>query len=158
MATIEIQTPVGRIALEGRDGRLGAVRFEGRARAEAPRSPELVAAAAQLEGYFFGRRRSFDLPLALPPMPFDRRVLIVVGQIPYGGRTSYGEVTARLGLEPCEVRRVAAAIGRNPLPIVIPCHRVVGADGSLTGYGGGLARKAQLLAHELGQLQLALRR
>ena len=156
MATIEIQSPVGRLALEGRDGRLSAVRFDGRGDAGVSEDLELVAPAAQLEEYFSGGRRSFDLPLALPPTPFDRRVLTVVGEIPYGARTTYGEVTGRVGLGIDEVRKVAAAIGRNPLPIVIPCHRVVGADGSLTGYGGGLARKAQLLAHELGQLQLVL--
>ena len=83
-------------------------------------------------------------------------MLEVVGGIPYGERTSYGQVTAALGLERDQVRKVAAAIGRNPLPILVPCHRVVGADGSLTGYGGGLERKARLLALEADQLQLAV--
>jgi methylated-DNA-[protein]-cysteine S-methyltransferase len=88
--------------------------------------------------------------------PFDRRVLRALTEIPYGERISYCELTARLGIPADGVRKVAAAVGRNPLPIVIPCHRVVGADGGLVGYGGGLVRKGRLLALEAGQLQLAV--
>ena len=110
----------------------------------------------QLEQYFAGHRRAFELPLELPDGPFDRRVLTAVGEIPYGERATYGELTAKLGLHPEDVRTVAAAIARNPLPILLPCHRVIGADGRLVGYGGGLERKARLLALEAGQLQLAM--
>jgi methylated-DNA-[protein]-cysteine S-methyltransferase len=103
-----------------------------------------------------GRRRTFELPLEPAAGPFDRRVLRALTEIPYGERISYGELTARLGIPADGVRKVAAAVGRNPLPIVIPCHRVVGADGGLVGYGGGLVRKARLLALEADQLQLAV--
>ena len=154
--TLEIPSPVGGLALEARGGLLVALRFEGSG-APAPTDPdgELDAAALQLAEYFSGKRRAFELPLAQPSAAFDREVLNVVGEIPYGERTSYGRVTAALGLGRDQVRKVAAAIGRNPLPILVPCHRVVGADGSLTGYGGGLERKAHLLALEAGQLELA---
>jgi methylated-DNA-[protein]-cysteine S-methyltransferase len=154
--TLEIPSPVGRLALEARGGLLVALRFEGSG-GHAPTDPgdELDAAALQLAEYFSGKRRAFELPLAQPSAAFDREVLNVVGKIPYGERSSYGRVTAALGLGRDQVRKVAAAIGRNPLPILVPCHRVVGADGSLTGYGGGLERKAHLLALEAGQLQLA---
>jgi methylated-DNA-[protein]-cysteine S-methyltransferase len=154
-ATLAIRSPVGRLVLEAKSGLLTALRFDAPSTA-CPCGPELAAAAAQLEQYFGGGRRSFELPLQLPERPFDRRVLTAVGEIPHGERATYGEVTAtlRLGLE--DVRMVAAAIARNPLPILIPCHRVVGAGGRLVGYGGGLERKARLLALEVGQLQLAM--
>jgi methylated-DNA-[protein]-cysteine S-methyltransferase len=152
--TLEIPSPLGRLALEAKAGRLTALRFDGRGGAGGPAGPELAAAAEQLAQYFAGHRRAFQLPLELPRGPFDRRVLTAVGEIPHGERTSYGKLTATLGLQPEDVRMVAAAIARNPLPILLPCHRVVGADGRLIGYGGGLDRKAQLLALEAGQLQL----
>jgi methylated-DNA-[protein]-cysteine S-methyltransferase len=156
MTTIEIPSPVGPLALEARNGLLVALRFDGRGEgAAAEPGSELAAAAFQLAEYFSGKRRVFELPLAQPGAAFDREVLKVVGEIPCGERTSYGQVTAKLGLRRDQVRKVAAAIGRNPLPILVPCHRVVGADGSLTGYGGGLERKARLLALEAGQLTLA---
>lgn len=152
--TIEIPSPLGPLVVETRDGRVKALRFESRSDAGGASGPELAAAGLQLTEYFSGSRRAFELPLEQPRARFDREVLAVVGGIPYGERTSYGEVTASLSLGRDQVRKVAAAIGRNPLPILVPCHRVVGADGSLTGYGGGLGRKAQLLALEAGQTQL----
>jgi methylated-DNA-[protein]-cysteine S-methyltransferase len=153
---LDIPSPLGRLGLEAKAGRLTALRFDGRGGEAGPRSPELAAAAVQLEQYFAGRRRAFELPLELPDGPFDRRVLTALGEIPYGERCTYGELTAKLGLQPEDVRTVAAAIARNPLPILLPCHRVIGADGRLVGYGGGLERKARLLALEAGQLQLAM--
>jgi methylated-DNA-[protein]-cysteine S-methyltransferase len=155
-ASLTVSSPVGPLAVEARDGRVVAVRFDTRRRAGQGEVPELVAAATQLEEYFGGRRRRFDLPLDPSAGPFDRRVLAALTDIPYGERISYGELTARLGIPSADVRKVAAAVGRNPVPILIPCHRVVGADGGLVGYGGGLTRKAQLLALEAGQLQLAV--
>jgi methylated-DNA-[protein]-cysteine S-methyltransferase len=153
--TIEIPSPVGPLIVEAGGGRIRAVSYgRGSGGGSAP-GPELEAARLQLAEYFSGGRREFELPLDPPGQGFDGRVLAAVGQIPYGERRAYGEVTQGLGLSRDQVRKVAAAIGRNPLPILIPCHRVVGADGSLTGYGGGLARKAQLLALEAGQPQLA---
>ncbi len=153
--TIVTPSPMGPLVVEARNGRLSALRFEQRCDTSPESGPELAAAGLQLTEYFSGNRRAFELPLEQPRARFDREVLAVVGGIPYGERTSYGEVTAMLGLGRNQVRKVAAAIGRNPLPILVPCHRVVGADGSLTGYGGGLRRKAQLLALEAGQMQLA---
>jgi methylated-DNA-[protein]-cysteine S-methyltransferase len=150
-ATMRIRSPLGWLALEERQGVLTGLRFDGRADSTAGSSDVLDRVAAQLAEYFAGRRRAFELPLAQPGTPLARAVAGALAEIGYGSRATYGEVTARLGLEPAEVRKVAAAIGRNPLPILIPCHRVIGADGSLTGYGGGLARKAQLLALEAGQ-------
>jgi methylated-DNA-[protein]-cysteine S-methyltransferase len=154
--TLVIPSPIGPLTLEARNGLLIAVRFGARGGPSAPPRGEVATAALQLSEYFAGTRQAFELSLAQPRAAFDRAVLSVVREIPYGERTSYGQVTAALGLDRDQVRRVAAAIGRNPLPIVVPCHRVVGADGSLTGYGGGLPRKAQLLALEADQLQLAV--
>jgi methylated-DNA-[protein]-cysteine S-methyltransferase len=154
--TLEIPSPVGPLVLEAKAGRLTALRFDRRAGGGGPSSPELAAAAEQLEQYFAGRRREFELPLSPPEGLFDRRVLTAVGEIPHGEWATYGEVTAKLGLPADDVRAVAAAIGRNPLPILVPCHRVVGANGRLIGYGGGLERKARLLALEAGQLELAM--
>jgi methylated-DNA-[protein]-cysteine S-methyltransferase len=153
--TIEIPSPVGPLVVEARGGRIRAVRFDRRGLGRLAHCPELEAARLQLAEYFSGSRREFELPMDPPEQEFDRRVLAAVGRIRFGERRAYGEVTETLGLPRDQVRKVAAAVGRNPLPILIPCHRVVGADGSLTGYGGGLARKAHLLALEAGQLQLA---
>jgi methylated-DNA-[protein]-cysteine S-methyltransferase len=101
----------------------------------------------QLDAYLERRRRSFDLPLAPRGTPFQQRVWRALQAIPYAGTASYGEVAQRIG-SPRAVRAVGGANGRNPIAIVIPCHRVVGADGSLTGFGGGLERKRFLLELE----------
>jgi methylated-DNA-[protein]-cysteine S-methyltransferase len=154
-ARATVPSPIGPLTVEASEGRITIVRFSGRRGAPID-SPELEAAAAQLEQYFSGARRVFDLPLDLRASEFDRRILDAVAEIPYGERISYGELAARFGITGEDVRKVGAAVGRNPLPILIPCHRVVGADGGLVGYGGGLHRKAQLLALEAGQLQLAI--
>jgi methylated-DNA-[protein]-cysteine S-methyltransferase len=155
MTAVEITSPVGPLTVQARRGRLTALCFaSGGDRAGAP-TPELAAASAQLDEYFALSRRSFDLPLELPTAAFDGRVLAAVAQIPHGERVTYGQLTAQLGFPADDVRKVGAAIGRNPLPIVVPCHRVVGAGGRLVGYGGGLWRKRQLLALEVGQLVLA---
>jgi methylated-DNA-[protein]-cysteine S-methyltransferase len=106
------------------------------------------AVAAQLGEYFARRREAFDLPLApRGGTPFQRAVWAELGRIPYGTTISYGELARRLG-RPGAARAVGAANHANPLPIVVPCHRVVGGDGSLTGYGGGLDRKRSLLSLE----------
>lgn len=101
----------------------------------------------QLEDYFSGTRRTFDLPLAPAGTAFQRRVWDALQGIPYGQTASYGDVARRIG-QPLAAQAVGAANGRNPIAIVIPCHRVVGADGSLTGYAGGVVRKRQLLRLE----------
>lgn len=110
--------------------------------------PVLDAAAAQLEAFFRGRRRSFDLSLDLVQgTAFQRAVWTALLDIPAGTTTTYGALAARLG-KPRAVRAVGAAVGRNPLGIVVPCHRVLGATGNLTGYAGGLDRKQALLQLE----------
>ncbi len=101
----------------------------------------------QLRDYFQGTRREFDLPLRLHGTAFQRRVWDALTEIPYGATWSYGELARRID-NPNASRAVGLANGRNPISIVVPCHRVIGADGSLTGYGGGLERKRWLLAHE----------
>lgn len=109
--------------------------------------PLFTEAQAQLEAYFRGERTGFTLPLAAQGTAFQKRVWAELAQIPYGQTLSYGELAARLG-NPKASRAVGLANGRNPLSIVVPCHRVIGASGKLTGYGGGLARKEALLALE----------
>ena len=106
--------------------------------------PVLTRAAAQLEEYFAGERTEFDLPLAAQGTEFQRRVWAELERIPYGETATYGELARRLG-NPTGSRAVGLANGRNPLGIVVPCHRVVGTSGDLTGYGGGLPRKRLLL-------------
>jgi methylated-DNA-[protein]-cysteine S-methyltransferase len=103
----------------------------------------------QLEEYFAGERREFELDLAPSGTPFQLSVWRALCAIPYGETTSYGEIAVAAG-QPGAARAVGGANNRNPIPIVIPCHRVIGASGSLTGYGGGLPRKRQLLALEAG--------
>ena len=110
-------------------------------------------AVAQLAEYFAGTRTAFDLALNPTGTPFQHRVWGALRGIPYGETWSYGRLATHLG-SPGASRAVGLANGRNPIGIVVPCHRVVGADGSLTGYAGGVARKEWLLAHERGQLGL----
>lgn len=107
----------------------------------------LPAVARQLDEYFRGRRREFDLPIRMQGSDFQQRAWRSLMEIPYGQTRSYGEQARRIG-NPNASRAVGLANGRNPIPIVVPCHRVIGADGSLTGFGGGLERKRWLLAHE----------
>jgi methylated-DNA-[protein]-cysteine S-methyltransferase len=132
-------------------GRLSGLHFPGRGPvlAEADHRPDLLAdSAAQLDRYFAGEIRAFGLELDLSAgTPFQRAVWDALGEIPYGATSTYSEVARRIG-RPDRVRAVGAAIGRNPLPVLVPCHRVVGADGALTGYSGGLQRKRLLLDHE----------
>lgn len=110
----------------------------------------LDRAAAQLGEYFAGERRTFDLPLAPHGTDFQHRVWQALGSIEFGQTRSYGEIAAQIG-QPTASRAVGLANGRNPISIVVPCHRVVGASGALTGYAHGVERKRWLLAHEQGQ-------
>ncbi len=109
--------------------------------------------AAQLSEYFGGARRAFDVPLALNGNPFEQRVWAELLTIPYGETASYGEIARRIG-SPDAARAVGLANGRNPVAVIVPCHRVIGANGTLTGYGGGLERKRLLLDLESGVLPL----
>ena len=107
----------------------------------------------QLDEYFAGGRTTFDLPLTMTGSPFQRRVWRALQDIPYGETISYGELARRVGA-PATPRNVGSANGRNPVSVIVPCHRVIGADSSLTGYGGGLERKRILLELEAGVLAL----
>jgi methylated-DNA-[protein]-cysteine S-methyltransferase len=110
-------------------------------------SEPLAECARQVAEYFAGRRHAFELPLAAAGTPFQRRVWDEISRIPYGETVSYAELAAR-AKAPGAARAAGAATGRNPLAIVVPCHRVIGARGALTGYAGGMDRKARLLALE----------
>jgi methylated-DNA-[protein]-cysteine S-methyltransferase len=155
MRCCEISTPVGRLRLAGDEKGLRSISFQNRFPPAAPaksplrREEPFREAIAQLDAYFAGQLRRFDLPLAPEGTPFQREVWSALTAIPYGETVSYGELARRLG-RPAASRAVGAANGQNPIPIVIPCHRVIGADGSLTGFGGGLAIKRRLLDLEAG--------
>lgn len=121
----------------------------------ADEDPLLVQAVRQLSEYFAGRRTEFDLPLRPQGTDFQQRVWRALCDIPFGQTWSYGELAQHIG-SPTASRAVGLANGRNPISIVIPCHRVIGANGSMTGYGGGIERKRWLLAHEAGRDAQAL--
>jgi methylated-DNA-[protein]-cysteine S-methyltransferase len=116
--------------------------------------PVLAETRAQLEQYFAGDRSTFDLPLRMVGNHFEQLVWAALREIPYGETTSYGAVARAIG-HPSASRAVGLANGRNPIAVIVPCHRVIGADGSLTGYGGGLERKRLLLDLEAGVLPLS---
>jgi methylated-DNA-[protein]-cysteine S-methyltransferase len=152
-----IDSPIGPLTLIAGNGRLAGVHMEitryepdaatlGTA-VDRDDEPVLAAAAKQLDAYFDGDLTSFDLPLTLDGSPFQQTVWAALQDIPYGETTSYGELARHIG-QPSASRAVGLANGRNPVSIVVPCHRVIGADGSLTGYGGGMDRKRFLLALE----------
>src|SRR5690606_40805710 len=107
----------------------------------------------ELDAYFAGRLRAFSVPVAPRGTPFQQRVWAALREIPYGSTTTYGAIAAKLGAQ-AAVRAVGAANGANPIPIIVPCHRVIGANGSLTGFGGGLERKRFLLDLERGVASL----
>ncbi len=143
------ETPVGPLHLTASGGALTGLRFgAGPADGEYdPDEPVLRTAAAQLREYFARERTAFDLPLAPAGTAWQLAVWEQLRLIPYGTTVSYGDIARRLG-SPAASRAVGLANGRNPIAIVVPCHRVIGADGSLVGFGGGLDRKRALLAHE----------
>ena len=146
-------SPLGRLELESDGEALLRIRLPGEGPAPVdgrPRRPDpdaFTAVIAQLDEYFAGTRRTFDLPLAPAGTPFQLRVWALLRGIPWGQTISYAELARRSG-NPAARRAVGAANGRNPLPIVVPCHRVIGSDGTLTGYAGGLEAKRMLLAVE----------
>ncbi|MFE2755231.1 methylated-DNA--[protein]-cysteine S-methyltransferase [Actinosynnema sp. NPDC059335] len=113
--------------------------------------PRLGGVAPQLEEYFAGKRTAFDLPLSMAGTPFQRTVWDALKEIPHGETMTYGELAARIG-RPTASRAVGLANGKNPISIIVPCHRVVGSTGGLTGYGGGIERKRMLLGFERGDL------
>jgi methylated-DNA-[protein]-cysteine S-methyltransferase len=154
MARTVVDSPVGPLGLVASSYGLAGVHFNAHAFPSEGASPVLDETAEQLEGYFAGELTSFELPLDLHGSKFQRRCWLALATIPYGQTVSYGEQSRRLGYGPEKARAVGAANGQNPLPLVLPCHRVIGADGSLTGFGGGLEMKRFLLEHEGALLPL----
>ncbi len=150
-------TAIGALTVAGDSRAVRYVHFEreGGPRASWVKSRAGVVrdAQSQLEEYLERGRRAFDVPLAAEGTPFQRSVWDELRKIPYGETVSYGELARRIG-QPTAARAVGAANGANPIPIIVPCHRAVGADGSLTGFGGGIAVKRKLLALEAGQRAL----
>jgi methylated-DNA-[protein]-cysteine S-methyltransferase len=149
----EMDTPIGTLLLAGGEERLAAVYFQSgphpttvRAEWIASERP-LQRVVRQLQEYFAGSRRQFDVPLEPTGTPFQRSVWHELTLIPYGASTSYGEIARRIG-HPLASRAVGRANGANPWPVIVPCHRVIGANRSLTGFGGGLAIKRRLLLLE----------
>ena len=150
---IHIPSPVGALLVAGTEEALHFLSFPSGHKSFGPRpdwrqaDAPFRAVAAQLEAYFAGELRRFDLPLSLSGTAFQRAVWETLATIPMGETRTYGQIAARLG-RPQASRAVGAANGSNPLPIILPCHRVIGASGALTGFGGGLAVKEYLLRHE----------
>jgi methylated-DNA-[protein]-cysteine S-methyltransferase len=144
-----VESPIGELMLVGEEGRLTGLRMAPHRAGTGWRrdAGPFAAAAEQLEQYFAGERTDFELPLDPDGTPFQQRVWELLREIPFGETTTYGALATLLG-KPSAMRAVGLANGRNPIAIVIPCHRVIGADGTLTGYGGGLDRKRTLLDHE----------
>ncbi|MAS41340.1 MAG: cysteine methyltransferase [Porticoccaceae bacterium] len=144
-----LPSPLGDLTICADGLGVTAVAFPGEVESEVVPNPNALVceAAAQLADYFAGRRTRFDLPLNPAGTLFQQRVWQALCAVPYGDTASYGEIAAALG-NPRASRAVGLANGRNPIAILVPCHRIIGGDGSLTGYGGGLERKRWLLDHE----------
>ncbi|WP_306351372.1 methylated-DNA--[protein]-cysteine S-methyltransferase [Flavobacterium sp. '19STA2R22 D10 B1'] len=157
MQTVFIKTPLGITAIEGDES--GISKITALDDSETPLSDEiplvLQEAVIQLNDYFAGKRNDFDLKLNPSGTEFQQKVWRGLLEIPFGKTLSYLEFSKKLG-DPKAIRAVASANGRNPLWIIVPCHRVIGSDGSLTGYAGGLWRKKWLLEHEFPSLQQSL--
>lgn len=152
MTVITYDSPIGALTLIGDRHALRELRFPGRGGtpdgepSDGTAPAPVRAAVEQLDAYFAGELEQFELELELEGTRFQRRVWDALRQIPYGATTTYGTLARELGAS--EPRAIGGAVGRTPVPIIVPCHRVIGADGSLTGYGGGLDRKRALLAFE----------
>lgn len=154
-----LESPVGTLLLAGDSQALRMVSFQSSKHAEPPQADwkqdkaPFAEVIRQLRAYFRGERKEFDLPLAPEGTEFQLRVWNRLRTIPYGETISYAQLAERIG-NPKAVRAVGLANGSNPIPIIIPCHRVIGSDGSLTGFGGGLSTKKMLLELESKQLSL----
>lgn len=157
--TARMDSPAGPMRLVSDGGALTQVMFAESVDESEPtgqHDPLLHEARCQLTAYFAGTRTDFDLPLELRGTEFQRRVWEQLRRIPFGATTSYGAIAARLGMRPGAARAVGLANGANPIAIVVPCHRVIGANGTLIGYAGGLPRKRFLLALEAPTAQAGL--
>jgi methylated-DNA-[protein]-cysteine S-methyltransferase len=147
------ETPIGTLGLVGSNAGLREIHWSCDGLHLGESCGVLDETARQLTAYFAGTLTAFDLPLDLVGTPFQLAAWHALAEIPYGTTVSYGEQAGRIG-RPAAIRAVGAANGRNPVPIVLPCHRIVGSDGSLTGFGGGLELKRFLLDHEAAQRPL----
>ena len=141
------ESPIGLVKVLGTPEAISSIKFVENHRDEPLSNPTLERAIEQLSEYFDGTRHAFDLPLVMPGTPFQRAVWHELLQIPFGQTQSYQAIANAIA-HPAAVRAVGAANGKNPISIIVPCHRCIGSDGSLTGYGGGLWRKGWLLRHE----------
>ncbi|MEM0514933.1 methylated-DNA--[protein]-cysteine S-methyltransferase [Pseudoalteromonas sp. YIC-827] len=148
-----IDTPLGELVIQASDTGLCYVGFDIERKADASANAITAQAKSQLAEYFQGVRSQFDLPLDTKGTEFQRQIWQALGSIAYGENVSYSDI-ARLVDNPKAVRAVGAANGRNPISIIVPCHRVIGANGTLTGYAGGLERKRWLLAFEQGHTRV----
>lgn len=153
--TTTVASPIGTLTLTACGGSLTGLHMDGAAHAPTGQDrwvPDdghfLGDVTDQLSAYFAGRLRRFDLPVHLAGTPFQRQVWQALTEIPYGETISYAELARRVG-NPNACRAVGLANGRNPIAVIVPCHRVIAADGTLGGYGGGLERKSWLLGHEM---------
>jgi len=159
MDYVWMETPVGRLLVAADEAGLRKVLFAGGRSGVQPQpgwrrnATHMAEVVRQLRAYFAGQLRQFDLPLAPEGTPFQQRVWRELRKIPHGETMSYGELARRIG-NPNGARAVGLANRANPIPIVVPCHRVIGRNGKLTGYGGGLKNKKWLLALERGQMEL----
>jgi methylated-DNA-[protein]-cysteine S-methyltransferase len=157
MKYTHVDTPIGKLGVVAADTGIRRILWDGEDAPEGAvegRSDLLAAAVTQIREYFAGTRTAFDLPLDLGGTPFQQKVWRELGSIPFGTTISYGEQARRIG-RPQAARAVGAANGRNPVPVVLPCHRVIGSAGALTGFGGGLDTKRTLLRHEADVLAAA---
>ena len=151
--TTTVDSPLGTLTLAAADGALTGVAMDGQKHPPRPLPVTshdngwFAEVIDQLDAYFAGTLTRFEIPIRLDGTDFQRRVWTQLLEIPYGETISYGELARRLG-NPNASRAVGLANGRNPIAVIVPCHRVIGADGTLTGYGGGLDRKVWLLDHE----------
>ncbi|MFT7638425.1 MAG: methylated-DNA-[protein]-cysteine S-methyltransferase [Pirellulaceae bacterium] len=157
-----ISSPIGKLLIAGNDDALVELTFSCKLTASQKRAKgtairgAVLATVEQLEAYFAGKLKVFELPLQPVGTEFQKRVWSALLKIPYGETTAYGQLAKILGV-PKAARAVGAANGRNPIPIIVPCHRVIGSNGKLTGFGGGLPTKQHLLDLEQSQQPFALR-
>ena len=146
-----LRSPIGTLTITANDQGLTEIRFANQGKLDLPKRPQINAiidqAVAQLQSYFDGNLKIFDLPLSPQGTEFQKKVWLALQQVDYGRTVSYGQIAANIG-NPKAARAVGTANGKNPLPIVVPCHRIIGSDGSLTGFAGGLETKRWLLDHE----------
>lgn len=142
-----ISSPLGNIQINSREGCLSELKFTQEETDGEILDQVLLGTVRQLEEYFAGKRKTFDMPIGLGGTDFQRKVWLAMNEVPLGQTTTYLKISQKLG-NPGAIRAVGAAIGANPILVILPCHRVLGSDGKLTGYAGGLDRKKALLELE----------